>query len=91
MPENGATIQIHGFVRSARKQKRIAFAAVGDGSSLEPVQVVMNPEQAEGLACNHALVPIYANRLIVVKSLHRYRNISDGQMGAFRTWGEAVS
>lgn len=47
----GAEIQsltLNGFVRSVRKQKRVAFAAVGDGSSLQTVQVVLNPEQASG-------------------------------------------
>lgn len=41
-------VTLNGFVRSVRKQKRVAFAAVGDGSSLQTVQVVLNPEQANG-------------------------------------------
>lgn len=40
------TLTLNGFVRSVRKQKRVAFAAVGDGSSLKTVQVVLAPEQA---------------------------------------------
>lgn len=43
---------IDGFVSSVRKQKRVAFAAVSDGSCLEPVQVVMSPAQAERLVLN---------------------------------------
>jgi hypothetical protein len=43
------TLKLNGFVRSVRKQKRVAFAAVGDGSSLSTVQVVLTPEQANGL------------------------------------------
>lgn len=39
-------IEVNGYVRTIRKQKRIAFAAVGDGSSLQPVQAVLTPEQA---------------------------------------------
>lgn len=39
-------IEVNGYVRTIRKQKRIAFAAVGDGSSLQPVQAVLTPDQA---------------------------------------------
>lgn len=41
------TLVVTGFVQSIRKQKRVAFAALNDGSSLEPVQVVMSPVHAE--------------------------------------------
>ena len=47
-PSSGGTLTLNGFVRSLRKQKRVAFAAVGDGSSLQTVQAVLTPEQAEG-------------------------------------------
>lgn len=53
--QSGGTIRINGFVRTVRKQKRVAFAAVGDGSSLESLQVVLNPEQAEGLSTGVAV------------------------------------
>ncbi|KAF1817653.1 asparaginyl-tRNA synthetase [Eremomyces bilateralis CBS 781.70] len=49
-PTPGSIVTIHGFVRSVRRQKRIAFAAIGDGSSLEPLQVVLQPEHAEELS-----------------------------------------
>ncbi|KAK8168434.1 asparaginyl-tRNA synthetase [Phyllosticta citrichinensis] len=49
-PVAGETVSVNGWVRSVRKQKRIAFAAVGDGSSLAPLQVVMSPELATGLS-----------------------------------------
>ena len=42
------TVTVNGFVQSVRKQKRVAFAALGDGTSLEPLQLVLTPEQAEG-------------------------------------------
>jgi len=42
-----ATVTVHGFVQSVRKQKKIAFAALSDGSSLEPLQAVLQPQQAE--------------------------------------------
>jgi len=44
--EPTSEIEINGYVRTIRKQKRIAFAAVGDGSSLQPVQAVLTPDQA---------------------------------------------
>jgi asparaginyl-tRNA synthetase len=43
-------VTVNGFVRSVRKQKRVAFAALGDGTSIEPLQVVLTPEQAERYA-----------------------------------------
>jgi asparaginyl-tRNA synthetase len=44
--ESSPEIEVNGYVRTIRKQKRIAFAAVGDGSSLQPVQAVLTPNQA---------------------------------------------
>jgi asparaginyl-tRNA synthetase len=40
-------IQVKGYVRTIRKQKRIAFAAIEDGSSLQPIQAVLTPDQAQ--------------------------------------------
>lgn len=42
-------------MRSVRKQKKVAFAAIGDGSTLEPLQAVMKPEVAEGLTTGAAV------------------------------------
>lgn len=39
-------VNVCGWVRSVRKQKKIGFAAVGDGSTLESVQAVLKPEDA---------------------------------------------
>jgi aspartyl/asparaginyl-tRNA synthetase len=41
-------VTVNGFVRSVRRQKRTAFAAIGDGSSLKSLQAVLTPEQADG-------------------------------------------
>ncbi|KAH7039096.1 mitochondrial carrier domain-containing protein [Macrophomina phaseolina] len=54
-PRQGERVSVDGWVRSVRKQKRIAFAAVGDGSSLAPLQVVLSPEQAAGLSTGAAV------------------------------------
>lgn len=40
-------LEVEGYVRSIRKQKRIAFAAIADGSNLQSVQAVLEPAQAE--------------------------------------------
>jgi asparaginyl-tRNA synthetase len=39
--------EVHGWVRTVRKQKKIAFAALGDGSTLDSLQAVLKPEQVE--------------------------------------------
>src|SRR5690349_103400 len=46
-PADDGERQVYGFVRSIRKQKTRAFAAIGDGSSLEPLQALLTPAQAE--------------------------------------------
>ncbi|KAK5172723.1 asparaginyl-tRNA synthetase [Saxophila tyrrhenica] len=48
--KNGDTVSATGWVRSVRKQKRIAFAAVGDGSTTEALQAVLKPEDAAELS-----------------------------------------
>lgn len=42
----GQEIQVNGFIRSVRKQKRFAFAEISDGSTVEPLQAVLKPAQA---------------------------------------------
>ncbi|KAI9827108.1 MAG: asparaginyl-tRNA synthetase [Phylliscum demangeonii] len=49
-PTPPPSLTIHGFIRSIRKQKRVAFAVLADGSTTEPLQVVLSPAQAEGLS-----------------------------------------
>ena len=39
--------EVKGWIRSVRKQKKIAFAALGDGSTLDSLQAVLKPEQVE--------------------------------------------
>lgn len=41
-------IEVNGFVRSVRSQKRYHFVSLGDGSTLEPLQAVVPAYQAEG-------------------------------------------
>ncbi|KAH7085505.1 mitochondrial carrier domain-containing protein [Paraphoma chrysanthemicola] len=54
-PSDGESLQINGYVRSVRKQKRIAFAAIGDGSTLQTIQAVLPPQLAEGLSTGAAV------------------------------------
>ena len=49
-PAETQVLTVSGFVRSIRKQKRVAFASVSDGSCLEPLQAVLYPSQTEKYA-----------------------------------------
>ncbi|KAL2815545.1 hypothetical protein BJX63DRAFT_161498 [Aspergillus granulosus] len=51
----GQEIKLQGLVRSVRKQKNIAFAAINDGSNLANVQAVLSPEQAVDLSTGAAV------------------------------------
>ncbi len=46
-PAGDAEREVFGFIRSIRKQKTRAFASIGDGSSLGPLQAMLTPEQAQ--------------------------------------------
>ncbi|KAI7236051.1 asparaginyl-tRNA synthetase [Hortaea werneckii] len=48
-------VDVFGWVRSVRKQKKIGFAAVGDGSTVESVQAVLKPEDAAKLSTGAAV------------------------------------
>lgn len=39
-------IRVNGFIRSVRKQKRLAFAEISDGSSVESLQAVLKAAHA---------------------------------------------
>ena len=43
-------VTVAGLVRSIRKQKRIAFAHIQDGSTYKPIQATMDPELATNLS-----------------------------------------
>ena len=44
--EDAPNTRVKGWVRSIRKQKKVAFADVGDGSTLKALQAVLKPEAA---------------------------------------------
>jgi hypothetical protein len=48
-PIDSDKVVINGFIRSIRNQKQRSFASIGDGSSLEPLQALLTPEQAQRL------------------------------------------
>ncbi|KAK5942389.1 asparaginyl-tRNA synthetase [Knufia obscura] len=48
-PPSGSKVTIAGLVRSIRKQKKVAFAHIEDGSTLAAIQAVFNPETARDL------------------------------------------
>jgi hypothetical protein len=49
------SITVSGFVRSVRKQKSIAFIALGDGTTSKSLQVVLSPDLASGYVSPHSL------------------------------------
>ncbi|KAM3076277.1 asparaginyl-tRNA synthetase [Clarireedia jacksonii] len=54
-PTNPDDITVNGFVRSIRNQKTRSFASIGDGSSLQPLQALLTPEQAQSLSTGTAV------------------------------------
>ncbi|KAJ5094441.1 hypothetical protein N7456_010302 [Penicillium angulare] len=48
-------VKVNGFIRSVRKQKHRAFAEISDGSTIEPLQAILNPEQATSLSTGTAV------------------------------------
>jgi len=45
-PEPQTILSVTGHIKSVRKQKRVVFAAVNDGSCLEGLQAVLSPDDA---------------------------------------------
>lgn len=45
-----ANVSVHGWVRSVRKQKKVAFVSLGDGSTVENLQATLPPDQATDLS-----------------------------------------
>lgn len=46
-PKDNEKVVVNGFIRSIRNQKQRSFASLGDGSSLEPLQALLTPQQSE--------------------------------------------
>jgi asparaginyl-tRNA synthetase len=54
----GTAVTVSGFVKSVRKQKRVAFAAVSDGTSADVLQAVFQPELAKAYEFNFKMVGV---------------------------------
>lgn len=48
-PDEHRIVEATGWIRTIRKQKRVAFASIQDGSTINAAQVVLSPEQAASL------------------------------------------
>ena len=46
---DGGTITVVGSVRTIRNQKHWSFVEIGDGSTVHPLQALLQPSQAQGL------------------------------------------
>ena len=51
----GRKVVVKGSVRTIRNQKRIAFAKIGDGSTTEELQAILDPSQAKGISTGTAV------------------------------------
>jgi len=80
-PLDGAILTVNGYVRTVRKQKRIAFAAIGDGSTLRTVQAVLPPQLAEGSVAASTATRPGADKPLH-QALDRRRSHSHRQMDA---------
>ncbi|CZR57876.1 related to asparaginyl-tRNA synthetase (mitochondrial) [Phialocephala subalpina] len=54
-PADPTDVVVTGFIRSIRNQKQRSFASIGDGSSLEPLQALLTPAQAQSLSTGTAV------------------------------------
>nr|POF15274.1 asparagine--trna ligase, mitochondrial [Quercus suber] len=52
---NVEEVELSGWIRSVRKQKRVAFAVLGDGSTTKPLQAVLKPELAAEISTGAAV------------------------------------
>ncbi|KAK4890446.1 asparaginyl-tRNA synthetase [Elasticomyces elasticus] len=48
-------VNVHGWVQSLRRQKKVAFAAITDGSTLDTFQAVLKPEDSAQLSTGTAV------------------------------------
>ena len=55
---NEPTITAVGSVRTVRNQKQRSFVELGDGSTIQSLQAVLEPAQAEGYVLHFELFPI---------------------------------
>jgi asparaginyl-tRNA synthetase len=46
-PPSTDNVTVNGFIRSIRNQKARSFAVIGDGTSLQPLQALLTPAQAQ--------------------------------------------
>jgi asparaginyl-tRNA synthetase len=51
-PKEG-NVTVNGYIRSIRNQKTRSFAAVGDGTTLQPIQALLTPAQAQEYVTRH--------------------------------------
>ncbi len=65
-PADSDKVVINGFIRSIRNQKQRSFASIGDGSSLEPLQALLTPEQAQRLELPTCHMPKVNVNLVAV-------------------------
>lgn len=53
--QQNTAIEVVGSVRTVRKQKSLAFLSIGDGSTVDVLQAVLHPDQAQGYDASRSL------------------------------------
>ncbi|KAI4100518.1 MAG: hypothetical protein L6R37_005433 [Teloschistes peruensis] len=56
--QQNTAIEVVGSVRTVRKQKSLAFLSIGDGSTVDVLQAVLHPDQAQGYREKRAKIPV---------------------------------
>jgi hypothetical protein len=60
-PKPDEHVTVNGWVRSVRKQKRVSFAEIDDGSTVNGLQAVLRPEQAkESVVFRHSTLFLFS-------------------------------
>lgn len=77
-PQDPDHVTVYGRTRSIRHMKNRSFASIGDGSSVEPLQAVLTPQQAKrsvsrpesiGYATAHSAKHIHWHGITIERSM----------------------
>lgn len=73
-------VNVNGFIRSIRNQKKISFASIGDGSSVQPLQALLTPQQAERSDNHTNKFSSTPNRMIDSRPVQLYASPDTGNL-----------
>ena len=82
-PKDATNVVINGFVRSIRNQKQRSFASIGDGSSIQPLQALLTPSQAQRYGLQGFRCASHHADLNIWQFIHWHSCADEGIMAAF--------